>query len=270
MSLWGLPKLKLALNAYFLYYIFIFNEIECLDILFNNTCLYFTFSSVISIIIPYSIKSSNNIKIIRVKANLRIGPHNKDILSIIFGSLLGDGYAERRYKGNGTRISFYQEGSHVSYLIWLHNLVSNLGYCNSNIPKIETRLNKRNIVRKIIRFRTWTYSSFNWIHDLWYINEKKSIPVTIDKYITPLSLAIWIMDDGCKSGSGLKLATNSFSYSDCILLIKMLYENFNLKSSIQLSGVENQFIIYIWKESIPLVREIVQPYVHSSMKYKLI
>jgi hypothetical protein len=53
----------------------------------------------------------------RIRADRRIGPHNKIVLDIIFGSLLGDGYAERRKIGNGTRIAFYQEGVHVSYLL---------------------------------------------------------------------------------------------------------------------------------------------------------
>jgi LAGLIDADG DNA endonuclease family len=90
----------------------------------------------------------------KIRANLRIGPHNKDILSILFGSLLGDAHGEFRLKGNGTRISFYQEGSHVSYLIWLHKLISELGYCNTKLPKITTRLGKKGVVRKIIRFNT--------------------------------------------------------------------------------------------------------------------
>lgn len=90
----------------------------------------------------------------KIRAILRIGPHNKDILSILFGSLLGDAHAEFRLKGKGTRINFYQEGSHVSYLIWLHKLISELGYCNTNLPKITTRLGKKGVVRKIIRFNT--------------------------------------------------------------------------------------------------------------------
>jgi LAGLIDADG DNA endonuclease family. len=77
------------------------------------------------------------------------------------------------------------------------------------------------------------------------------------------------MDDGGKVDQGLKLSTNSFSYSDCNLLIKVLHENFNIKASVQSTGVYNQYNIYIWKESMPLLREIVLPYVHSSMKYKL-
>jgi Cytochrome b/b6/petB/LAGLIDADG DNA endonuclease family len=98
--------------------------------------------------------AGKEIKTQKIKANLRIGPHNKDILSILFGSLLGDAHAECRSKGNGTRITFYQEGSHVSYLIYLHKIISNLGYCNTNLPQITTRLGKKGVVRKIIRFRT--------------------------------------------------------------------------------------------------------------------
>ena len=78
------------------------------------------------------------------------------------------------------------------------------------------------------------------------------------------------MDDGSKVNSGLKLCTNSFTYSECILLVKVLFDNFNIKSTIQSTGVSEQYIIYIWKESMPLLREIVLPYVHPSMKYKII
>jgi ubiquinol-cytochrome c reductase cytochrome b subunit len=54
--------------------------------------------------------------ITRIRALKRIGPHNLKILSIIFGSLLGDSHAEYRKQGKGTRISFMQEASHLTYL----------------------------------------------------------------------------------------------------------------------------------------------------------
>jgi ubiquinol-cytochrome c reductase cytochrome b subunit len=262
MSLWGYPNL--AQDAYY-YLIIIFsdyfnltNNILCLELWLpvctNSTNL---------------MKSNNVSKVIRIRAMKRIGPHNINILSILFGSLLGDGHAERRIKGKGTRITFYQESSHVAYLIWLHKLLSNLGYCSPNVPKIQTRLGSKGKIRKIIRFRTWTYSSLNWVHDIWYIDGIKKVPSIIGNYLTPLALAIWIMDDGTKLGSGLKLCTNSFSYSDCLLLSKVLFDKFKLKVSIQSAGVPNQYNLYIWKESIPLLRKIVLPYLHASMKYKL-
>jgi hypothetical protein len=53
------------------------------------------------------------------------------------------------------------------------------------------------------------------------------------------------MDDGGKVNKGLKLSTNSFNYNDCLILIKALNKNFNLKCSIQLAGAPNQYVIYI-------------------------
>jgi ubiquinol-cytochrome c reductase cytochrome b subunit len=219
------------------------------------------------LITPYMLYTS---KVIRLKGIYRIGPHNKDILSIIFGSLLGDAHAEKRLGGTGTRITFFQEGSHIKYILFLHKMFSDLGYCNPNIPSITTRLDKKGKVRKIARFSTWTYTSFNWIHDLWYKDKVKCIPKCIGEYLTPLALAIWIMDDGAKVGKGLKFATNSYSYNDCLILVKALYDNFNLKVSIQSAGVKDQYIIYVWKESMEDLRKIVNPFIISEMKYKII
>jgi ubiquinol-cytochrome c reductase cytochrome b subunit len=206
----------------------------------------------------------------KIKGYYRIGPHNKDIYSIIFGSLLGDGHAEKRALGIGTRISFYQEESHVEYILFLHSILSKAGYCNIKIPVINKRLGIKGKLRKVVRFHTWTYTSFNWIHELWYIDNKKCVPLNISEYLTPLALAIWIMDDGCKVGKGLKLSTNSFTYEECLRLVDALYNNFNLKASIQSAGAENQYIIYIWNQSMKNLCEIVSPYIIPEMKYKII
>ena len=53
----------------------------------------------------------------RLKAEKRVGPHNLDIISIFYGSLLGDAHAERRENGNGTRLSFSQECHNEEYLL---------------------------------------------------------------------------------------------------------------------------------------------------------
>jgi len=206
-------------------------------------------------------------KLSRFKGIYRIGPHNIDVISVIFGTLLGDAHAEKR--AFGTRISFFQEAVHISYLLYLHNLFSVSGYCNPKIPNITTRLGVKGKIRKRIRFSTWTYTSFNWIHELWYVNNIKCVPENIGQYLTPLALAVWIMDDGAKVGKGLKLSTNSFTYNECLVLVKVLSDNFNLKTSIQSAGAKDQYIIYIWNESMDNLRNIVSPYIIPEMKYKL-
>ena len=237
MSLWGILFCPKWLN--------IFN-IESNDLIF---------SSVLPFILP------------KTKSHRRIGPHNYDILCILMGSLLGDAYAEKH--GNGTRICFQQEHTNSQYLMWFHSYLSKFGYCSETKPKVTTRLGKGGKLRYISRFKTYTYTSFNWIHELWYKNNIKQVPANIAEYLTPLALAICIMDDGCKVGKGLKFSTNSFSYNECLNLVKALNDNFNLKASVQSAGSNDQYVIYIWKESMNDLRNIVSPYIIPEMKYKI-
>ena len=66
-------------------------------------------------IMPLFVNDSSKIK--KLRGKYRIGPHNQEIYSIIFGSLLGDAFAEQRIEKGGTRISFYQENVHLSYIL---------------------------------------------------------------------------------------------------------------------------------------------------------
>ena len=220
-----------------------------------------------SIFTSISIISAKGKQVNRIRANYRIGPHNLEILNIIYGTLLGDAHAERRI--NGTRISFYQEANHAEYLLWLHSKFASQGYCNPVVPKIITRLSKGGKIRNIIRFHTFTYSSFNYIQEDWYLNGIKFVPQNIDTYLTPLALAVWIMGDGSRSGSGLKLSTNSFTFEDTTRLVLNLNKLYGIKSSVQNAGHLNQYIIYIWSESMLKIRQLVKPYMVSSMLYKL-
>lgn len=199
----------------------------------------------------------------------RIGPHSKYILSIIFGSLLGKGEIE--IKKDGARIIFFQEAMHVKYLLWLHNQLAIAGYCETRVPEIGMNLGKKGKLRKTIRFSTWTFTSFNWISEIWRGKGVKVIPHSIGDFLTPLALAIWVMDSGVKSSQGLTFV-NSYTYSDCVLLVKVLHKNFGLKASIQYKGVAlaPKYSIFIPKEAIKDLRNKVSTFILPEMKYKLL
>lgn len=165
----------------------------------------------------------------------RIGPHNKDVLEFIKGSILGDGNLE--YHGKGTRLCLQQESSNKAYLLWSHKFLSERGYCNPNLPEIQSRIGNKGKIRYVLRLKTWTFSSLNYLRDEFYLG-RKIIPNNLK--ITPFMLAIWIKDDGSRSGKALKLSTNSFTYEECIKLKNEL-NNKNLKVSIHKTGVLNQY-----------------------------
>jgi hypothetical protein len=97
---------------------------------------------------------------------------------------------------------------------------------------------------------------------------KKVVPIFIKELLSPLALAVWVMGDGTKVSSGMKLCTDGFVYKDVEFLSSILREKYGLKTSINKTGAINQYCIYISKSSIEEFYEIVKPYLHPSMKYK--
>ena len=135
-----------------------------------------------------SLKTSLAFILPNYRPKTRIGPHNEEILEVIVGSLLGEGHAERLPSG-GVRISFKQGAVHKDYLFWLFSFFSTRGYC-SNILPVKSLYILGNKMFEFYRFSTYAFSSFIYIHNLFYNNKKKVIPYNIADFLTSLALAI--------------------------------------------------------------------------------
>ena len=206
-----------------------------------------------------------------VKAKNRIGPHNKDIISVIIGSLLGDAYGNKRFV-EGTRICFRQSIVHKEYLFWLYQFFNSRRYCSNLEPRVYTRsLNINGIEKKYYgyEFNIYTFRSLDWIYKMFYKNGKKRIHSNLGNFLTPLALAVWISDDGCWAKSEVRISCNAFTLKEVKLLIKILSKNFGLICNVQNIGIFNKYSIYIQSKSIPKLREIVSPFIQNSMLYKL-
>lgn len=97
----------------------------------------------------------------------------------------------------------------------------------------------------------------------------KVLPCWIEDYITPIGLAHWIMQDGSRQlNQGVMIATNYFTYEECLILCDILQRKFGLKCSVIKAGNINQYKLSIWKESMPLLSKLVSPYIIAEIKYK--
>lgn len=74
----------------------------------------------------------------KISSLKRIGPHEKVVIEVLVGSMLGDGHLEKR--GSSVRLKFEQNAQHVDYLMWLHAFFSLRGYCSPIIPTLITRV----------------------------------------------------------------------------------------------------------------------------------
>jgi len=218
----------------------------------------------------------------RTKAVYRIGPHNIDVLSVLICGMLGDFWADKINNSFGYSIRFNieQSISNSAYIHHLTYLFFNWGYSSYIVPKLVkkadvVKVDNNNVFKDRFNYRLslFTFTSFGWIYDSFYVNiegiKVKRVPDWIGNFITPIGLAHWIMQDGSKQkGYGIFIATNSFTYEECLFLSKILSEKYKLKTSVVKAGVANQWRIYIWKESMLTLVSIVKPYIIDEMKYK--
>ena len=115
----------------------------------------------------------------------------------------------------------------------------------------------------------------------------KIVPSNIQDLLTPRGLAYWIMDDGSLQNKGLHLNTYGFTNQD-VLKLKITLENMFLPP-LPLGvapypkgwgGAENTlkcsihkhkkgFRIYIWGESMVVIRHNLSKFMHKNMLYKI-
>jgi len=112
-------------------------------------------------------------------------------------------------------------------LFFLYDFFFTRGYCTDAGPREyrTTLINTLN-VKKIYygyEFDLFTFSSLNWLYDLFYVNGKKTISPMLINYLTPMALAFLIMDDGgWVSGSkSVRISTNNFTLQEVELLSQM-------------------------------------------------
>ena len=190
--------------------------------------------------------------------------------------MLGDFWADK-IQGkqlNSVRFNIEQSISNTAYIHNLTLLLYKGGYCSRPVPTLVQKSDPIIENRFNYRLTLFTFTSFNWIYDSFYINVNgktvKKVPFFIADYLTPLGLSHWIIQDGSfQKGQGVNIATNSFTYNECKFLAKILTNNYFLKTSVVKTGTPDQWRISIWKESMPILRKIVEPYFIEEMKYKL-
>lgn len=107
------------------------------------------------------------------------------------------------------------------YMIFFYNR----GYCTDSGPReyktiLLNTANNKSKTYYGYEFDTFTFSSLNWLYDLFYLNGIKIISPEIVNYLTPISIAFLIMDDGgWVSGSkSVRIATNNFTLQEVELL----------------------------------------------------
>lgn len=213
----------------------------------------------------------------RTKALYRIGPHNKEVLSIIICGMLGDWWADQ-IKGQispSVRFSIEQGINNTAYIHSLTLYFYKLGYCSNITPHLVKKYDKDSAIKLEYRFNyrltLYTFTSLLWIYNSFYkdVNGKKIkvIPSWIGEYITPIGLAHLVMLTGSFKSEGLILCTKFNDINDLNLLKNVLIDKYGIDTTILNHSCKMGICIKV--ESIPLLRSIIHPYMYPELYYLL-
>lgn len=199
-----------------------------------------------------------NIKYWEFKNNFHLSHRQKDIL---IGTLLGDGNLTKH--GYYSRLFIKHSASQSVLAKWKRKEFDNITAMKLNFFKQKVK----GKVYEFCQFATLTHPEFAEYRKIFYPNKKKLISNKMEKiFKTPLSLAVWIMDDGAKDNAGMTLQTHSFSLHGVRILQKCLKNNFEILTTIRKN--KNRSIIYIPKREIEKLYYLVKDDLLLEYKYK--
>ena len=184
------------------------------------------------------------------------------------GIILGDGFLDRVKPSHNTRLRIEQ--SYPEKERYLRSLYELFEPITTMSPTILTRKDKRSgTTTQSLYFRTLAMPCLNHYYDLFYKERVKVIPRNLNTLLTSRGLAYWICDDGGKSVHNQTiLHTRSFTKKDVEYIQTVLNKNFELRTRLE-EKKQDQWVIYIpVRQKIKLI-DIVGPYMHKSMMYKL-
>lgn len=127
---------------------------------------------------------------------------------------------------------------------------------------------RKDLTHYAIYFRTRGLPCFSELRSLFYIDKTKVIPENIYNILTPVALAHVIMGDGSAHKHGLILCTDSYKLVEVVRLMNVLIIKYRLECTLRFH-TPTQPRIYIRAKSMPILRELVKPYMIESMLYKI-
>jgi recombination protein RecA len=192
---------------------------------------------------------------------------NQEQKDMIVGTVLGDGcISPHGRKNKSYRLIVGHCEKQKDFLLWKKSILGNL------VNTVSQRKDKRkNSI--MYNFATITHDEFGFYRDLFYKDNKKIIKNELIQYLSPLSLAVWFLDDGSLyKNVNMRIATDSFSKDENEKLQFMLKVKFDIDSKIhEYKRLNNKYYYMSFNKNNSIkMTEIITPYVVDNMKYKLI
>ncbi len=185
---------------------------------------------------------------------------------IIIGKILGDGCLET-VNGVTYRLKIEHGAKQRDYVKWLYLELKNLVTGKPKL-KLHSSFNRKNSEK--YWFNTVYSPSLRFYAKQFYPQGKKGVPKLIKRWLTPLTLAVWFMDDGSvksKECRGKILNTHSFDVESLKRLQSAMKSNFDIKTTLRKQKDGTQ--IYIPASEYQKLKKVIGRHILPLFKYKL-
>jgi recombination protein RecA len=211
---------------------------------------------------------------------LKVGDHVMEALphyltdwqwTALRGTLMGDGAVSPTRSGRGARYRYSHCADQIEYADWKASLFQNIDS--------SRHVRKDGVV-------TYDFTPMPELAELRssvYVEGKKHFDDDYLKSLTPLSLALWYMDDANFTirSKGLQKRTEGMTGRAVICveametatqerLVAYLADTWGIRAQLKLSGAKKKAILVFDNANTARLHALIAPYVHPSMEYKLL
>jgi recombination protein RecA len=190
---------------------------------------------------------------------------------VVLGMLMGDGALSSNKPGHAARLRWGHGAKQAEYGEWKASLFSNV--------TISRSTNKKGAVF----FDVQTLAELAELRRAVYIGGKKVLSHDYLKRLTPLSLALWYMDDGCftlrskglqqrtEGGSGrIEICVQAFAPESRERLRDYLADTWGIRCKLTSKGARGMAALIFSTSETAKFQALIAPFVHPSMDYKLL
>lgn len=187
---------------------------------------------------------------------------------IILGSLLGDGSLRIHKPYRNARFAFRHSIIQKKYFFWKVARLKEISSQNCFWYQKEDGRSKK----KKLRYQSLALNSLTKLYHLTHQKEKLSINQKWLRWLTPLSLLVWWLDDGSliKNSRQGVWCNEKFSRQDLLKLSRYLKQRWKIKTQVGRRGKYYQLRIYSTEELKKFLRLILPYFPVVSMLPKVI
>ncbi len=191
---------------------------------------------------------------------------------VVLGGLMGDSALSSTKSGHSARLRWGHGARQAAYGDWKASLLGNMDVCRTTNAK-DAVFHDVQPLPELAELRRAVYLG----------DGKKHLSWDYLKALTPLALAIWYMDDGSFAvrskgmqqrtlgGSGrTEICVAAMSPGSRERIVAYLRDTHELDVKIRLRGARRVPVLQFSTAATARFHEIIAPYVHPSMEYKLL